>query len=202
MMSGKQYARVIWMLRRLPLRVTPNMDLRAFQLIKKDVHHRLVEVSNQHIKPQGFARRGLTFSEEELHASADPQRDGFSAAVEAAFAVEALEMGTNGSYAYAEFDGDGFVGAATADEVNDLLLARSEGGDLRLAPAGPERLGRGDACRNRGDGGDGKQFDEVHSPESSLLVNAARRLKGDRHPVTKAATVATERRPAGERAVT
>lgn len=56
---GTKYSRVIWLLRRLPPGVRTTSDLRAFQLIKKDDNHRLVEVSNLRIEPQEFARRGL-----------------------------------------------------------------------------------------------------------------------------------------------
>lgn len=57
--AGTRYTRVIWLLRHLPSGVRPNADLRAFQLIRKDDNHRLVEVSNQRVEPQDFARRGL-----------------------------------------------------------------------------------------------------------------------------------------------
>jgi hypothetical protein len=50
-----------------------------------------------------------------LHSSVDPQRHGFGPAVQAPFPVETFEMGTNGSYAHAEFDSDPLVGPTTAD---------------------------------------------------------------------------------------
>lgn len=113
-----------------------------------------------------------------LHSSVDPQCHGLGAAVQAPFPVETLEMGTNGSYTHVEFDSDPFVGPAAADQVNDLVLARCEWRHLRWRPHGRARLHCGGWPLRRHSGPDCKQFDEMHSPGSSVAANSARKTNG------------------------